>query len=152
MSYGKHKSVLTDLVSHKKINNSFNINPNTIIIDSKLKPCVLNFIIFIFCSRFHTYKLLWIFNHYKHRHCPFDKFVGFFYKFSKGIQITIFSSEILKTYTRHIINQSSTNHFPNYFLQKSQNFIQLSAHCRKRKQSSFHGHTYTHESRRISNP
>jgi hypothetical protein len=46
---GKHESVLTDLVSHKKINNSFNINPNTIILDSKLKPCVLNFIIFIFC-------------------------------------------------------------------------------------------------------
>ena len=88
-------------MSHKKINNSFNINPNTIILDSKLKPCVLTFITFIFVSRFHIYKLLLIFNHYEHRHCPFDRFVGFFYKFSKGIQITIFSSEILNTYTRH---------------------------------------------------
>ena len=66
------------------------------------------------------------FNHYEHRHYQFDRFVGFSYKFSKGIQITIFSSEILNTYTRHVINQSSKNRFPNYFLQNpriSYNFL-----------------------------
>ncbi len=64
-----------------------------------------------FVSRLHIYKLLRIFNHYKHRHCPFDRFVWFSYKFSKGIQMDISSCEILQTYTRHMINQSSTNGF-----------------------------------------
>ena len=33
------------------------------------------------------------------------------FKFSKGIQITIFSCEILNTYTRHMTNQYSTINF-----------------------------------------